>query len=75
MEKIEREDMISTINKDETANLQKLKEDFEWLRVDTKNTKMEELESMKHNFIKNIENLDSTFVINFNNYVAEKNQN
>ena len=71
MEKTELEDMIATINEEETAKLEKLKEDFEGLREETKNTKMEELESMKHDLIKKIENLDSTFDINFNNYVTE----
>lgn len=71
MEKTELEDMIATINEEETAKLEKLKEDFEGLREETKNTKMEELESMKHDLIKKIEHLDYTFDTSFNSYVTE----
>ena len=65
MEKTELEDMIATINEEETAKLEKLKEDFEGLREETKNIKMEELESMKHDLIKKIEHLDYTFDTTF----------
>ena len=71
MEKTELEDMIATINEEETAKLEKLKEDFEGLREETRNTKMEELETMKHDLIKKIESLDYSFDVSFNNYVTE----
>jgi hypothetical protein len=71
MEKTELEDMISTIEEEENAKLAKLKELFEGLREETKNAKMEELESMKHDLIKKIEALDQDFEVSFSNYVSE----
>jgi predicted Zn-ribbon and HTH transcriptional regulator/outer membrane murein-binding lipoprotein Lpp len=71
MERQELEDMISTIEEEETAKLAKLKEDADGLREETKNAKMEELETMKHDLIKKIESLDQSFEICFSNYVSE----
>jgi formyltetrahydrofolate synthetase len=41
------------------------------LREETKNKNVEELESMKHELIKQITNLDKQFEVNFNKYVAD----
>lgn len=71
MEKTELEDMIATIEEEENEKLRKLKDDFEGLREETKNAKMEELESMKHDLIKEIERLDQDFEVAFSNYVSE----
>ena len=48
-----------------------MKEDFERLREETKNKNVEELESMKHDLIKKIEDLDKEFEVNFNRYVSD----
>lgn len=71
MEKQELEDMISTIEEEETAKLAKLKEDADAVREETKNSKMEDMEIMKHDLIKKIEGLDQDFEISFSNYVSE----
>lgn len=41
------------------------------LREETKNKNVEELESMKHELIKQIEKLDKEFEVHFNKYVAD----
>ena len=71
MEKKELEDMIATIEEEETAKLNELKENFESLREETKNENVEDLESMKHDLIKKIEDLDKDFEVNFNRYVSD----
>ena len=44
------------------------------LREETKNKNVEELESMKHELIKKIEDLDKEFEVHFNRYVADTEQ-
>jgi len=63
--------MIETIDEEENSKLKKMKDDFESLREETKNKNVEELESMKHELIRKIEELDKAFEINFNRYVSE----
>lgn len=63
--------MIETIEEEENAKLKKMKDDFESLREETKNKNVEELESMKHDLIKKIEDLDKEFEVNFNRYVSD----
>ena len=58
MERQELRDMIETIDEEENSKLKKMKDDFESLREETKNKNVEELESMKHDLIKKIEDLD-----------------
>jgi DNA repair exonuclease SbcCD ATPase subunit len=48
-----------------------MKDDFESLREETKNKNVEELESMKHDLIKKIEDLDKEFEVNFHSYVSD----
>jgi hypothetical protein len=71
MERQELRDMIETIDEEENSKLRKMKDDFESLRQETKNKNVEELESMKHDLIKKIEDLDKEFEVNFNRYVSE----
>ena len=71
MERQELRDMIETIEEEENAKLKKMKDDFESLREETKNKNVEELESMKHDLIKQIEELDKTFGVSFNKYVSD----
>jgi chromosome segregation ATPase len=71
MERQELRDMIETIDEEENSKLKKMKDDFESLREETKNKNVEELESMKHDLIKKIEDLDKEFEVNFNRYVSE----
>ena len=63
--------MIETIDEEENSKLKKMRDDFESLREETKNKNVEELESMKHDLIKKIEDLDKEFEVNFNRYVSE----
>lgn len=71
MERKELRDMIETIEEEENAKLKKMKDDFESLGQETKNKNVEELESMKHDLIKKIEDLDKEFEVNFNRYVSD----
>ena len=71
MEKAELENMIETIVEEENSKLKKLEDNFNEVREETRNTKMEEQESMKHDLIKKIEILDENFEISFSNYVTE----
>ena len=63
MEKQELENMIMTIEEEETAKLAELKASAEEQKEQTRNEKMEELESMKHILITKIEGLDQEFEI------------
>jgi hypothetical protein len=71
METMELEDMIITIEEEEKAKLSKLKDDADGLREETKNSKMEDMEIMKHDLIKKIEWLDQQFEISFSSYISE----
>lgn len=71
MERQELQNMIETIREEEEAKLKQMKDDFESLREETKNKNVEELESMKHDLIKKIEDLDKEFEVNFNRYVSD----
>lgn len=71
MERQELKDMIETIEEEENNKLKQMKDDFEGLREETKNKNVEEMESMKHDLIKKIEDLDRDFEVNFNKYVSE----
>lgn len=71
MERQELKDMIETIEEEENNKLKEMKDAFEGLREETKNKNVEELESMKHDLIKKIEDLDKEFEVNFNRYVSD----
>ena len=71
MERQELRDMIDTIDEEENNKLKEMKEAFEALREETKNKNVEELEAMKHDLIKKIEDLDKEFEVNFNRYVSD----
>jgi len=61
MEKRELVDMIDTFDEETKVRLEALKEAFNNDREWIKNENVEELESMKHDLIKKIEDLDSNF--------------
>jgi len=71
MEKQELKDMIETIEEEENNKLKEMKEAFDAEREQTKNTNIEALESMKHELIKKIDDLDREFEVNFNRYASE----
>ena len=48
-----------------------MKEAYENTREETKNKNVEDLESMKHDLIKKIEELDRDFETNFNKYMSD----
>jgi len=71
MERQELRDMIDTIEDEENNKLKEMKDNFDSLREETKNKNVEELESMKHDLIKKIEDLDKEFEVSFNRYVSD----
>lgn len=71
MERQELRDMIDTIEEEENNKLKEMKDSYESLREETKNKNVEELEAMKHDLIKKIEELDKEFEVNFNRYVSD----
>jgi hypothetical protein len=71
METRELREMILTIEEEENAKLKEMQDLHDGLREETKNKNVEELESMKHELIKQIEKLDKDFEVHFNKYVQE----
>jgi hypothetical protein len=71
MEKRELNDMIETFDEEAKEKTDNLRNDFNALREEIKNENVEELEAMKHDLIKKIEELDKDFEVNFNRYVNE----
>ena len=70
-ERRELKDMIETIEEEENNKLNEMKEAYDSNREETKNKNVEDLESMKHDLIKKIEDLDKEFETSFNKYVAD----
>merc|ERR1712166_412405 len=70
-ERRELKDMIETIEEEENNKLNDMKEAYDSSREETKNKNVEDLESMKHDLIKKIEDLDKEFEVSFNKYVAD----
>jgi len=70
-ERRELKDMIDTIEEEENNKLNEMKEAYDSSREETKNKNVEDLESMKHDLIKKIEDLDKEFEVSFNKYVAD----
>jgi formyltetrahydrofolate synthetase len=66
----ERED-IEKSHHLETRELKEMQDAHDGLREETKNKNVEELESMKHELIKQIEKLDKEFEVHFNKYVTD----
>jgi hypothetical protein len=58
MEKAELREMIDTIEEEENNKLKDMKDVFDNSREQTKNQNIEDLESMKHELMKKIEQLD-----------------
>ena len=71
METRELREMIKTIEEIENESLKNMQDAHDGLREETKNKNVEELESMKHELIKQIEKLDKEFEVHFNKYVAD----
>lgn len=67
-------DMIETIKENEENKLNEMRNAFESTREETKNRNVEELETMKQDLIKKIEELDKSFEVAFNRFVSETNQ-
>ena len=66
-------DMIETIRENEENKLNEMRNVFESTREETKNRNVEELETMKQDLIKKIEELDRSFEVAFNRFVSETN--
>ena len=65
--------MIETIRENEENKLNEMRSAFESTREETKNRNVEELETMKQDLIKKIEELDKSFEVAFNRFVSETN--
>jgi len=64
-------EMIATIEEEENNNLKIMQDAHDSNREETKNKNVEELESMKHELIKQIEKLDKEFEVHFTKYVND----
>jgi len=71
MEKKELSDMIETFDEVTAEKKKKLRDDYKKRRQEIQNENVEVLETMKHDLIKKIEDLDKDFEVNFNRYVAD----
>jgi hypothetical protein len=71
LETRELREMIQTIVEEENSKLKEMQDAHDGLREETKNKNVEELESMKHELIKQIEKLDKEFEVHFNKYVTD----
>ena len=71
LECLELQQMIATIVEEEEAKLKQMKEEFDATREETKNKNVEELESMKHDLIKKIDDIDAEFQVQFSKYLFE----
>ena len=63
--------MISTIEEEEKAKMKQINEDFLSEKERTRNMNVEACEKMKHDLIKEIEQLDNQFEVYFTRYMAE----
>jgi len=63
--------LIETIKEEEEAKLAEMKSQFESSREEAKNRNVEELESMKHDLIRKIEELDKEFDSSFSKFVSD----
>ena len=63
--------MIETIRESEEAKLDEMQQTFESTREETKNKNVEDLETMKQNLIKKIEELDKEFEVSFNKFISD----
>lgn len=64
-------EMIQCIEDEETMKLKEMQDIHDGEREETKNKNNEDLESIKHDLIKQIEKLDKEFEMNFSTYVNE----
>ena len=64
-------EMIQCIEDEETLKLKEMQDIHDGEREETKNKNNEDLESIKHDLIKQIEKLDKEFEMNFSTYVNE----
>ena len=64
-------DLIETIKEEEEAKLAEMKSQYESSREESKNRNVEELESMKHDLIRKIEELDKEFDSSFSKFLSD----
>lgn len=63
--------MIETVREEEEGKLAKMKEDFESQTVETRNTNVEIMDTMRNALTRNIDDLDTKFDQQFQNYVND----
>jgi hypothetical protein len=71
LETSELSEMIATIEEEEKAKMKQINEDFLSEKERTRNMNVEACEKMKHDLIKDIEQLDNQFEVYFTRYMAE----
>ena len=71
LETSELSEMIATIEEEEKAKMKQINEDFLSEKERTRNMNVEACEKMKHDLIKEIEQLDNAFEVYFTRYMAE----
>lgn len=71
METSELREMIETIEEEEKTKMKQINEDFLSEKERTRNMNVEACEKMKHDLIKDIEQLDNQFEVYFTRYMAE----
>ena len=71
LETSELSEMIATIEDEEKAKMKQINEDFLSEKERTRNMNVEACEKMKHDLIKDIEQLDNQFEVYFTRYMAE----
>jgi hypothetical protein len=63
--------MIETVREEEEGKLNKMKEEFESQTVETRNTNVEIMDTMRNALTRRIDELDTNFDSQFQNYVNE----
>ena len=63
--------MIETVKEEEEGKLAKMKEDFESQTVETRNTNVEIMDTMRNALTRKIDELDTAFDQQFQTYVNE----
>merc|ERR1712167_403581 len=61
-------------DEEENTKLTEMKDTYDNTREEIKNMNVEDLEGMKHDLIKQIEELDNNFEVSFNKYMADTEQ-
>lgn len=73
-ERQELRDMIDTIKEEEDEKLREMNDNYQNLREEIKNKNIEDLDTMKFDLVKKIEELDQEFEVNFTRFMTDTEQ-